>query len=75
MVENLLLLTPGAGGDDDGMLDITSGSSDDVLDVTADASDLDDEDLLDVTAAVGLDDIENEAEDENVLDISASPLR
>ena len=63
----------GAGGDDDGMLDITSGSSDDVLDVTADASDLDDEDLLDVTAAVGLDDIENEAEDENVLDISASP--
>ena len=61
-----------AGGDDDGMLDITSGSSDDVLDVTADASDSGDEDLLDVTAAVGLDEFEKEAEseDENVLDIT-----
>jgi len=68
------------------VLDITSGS-DDILDVTAaDSGSVDDEDLLDVTAAVGLGsmddhddssddnllDFEPEKTDEDIFDISAT---
>ncbi|MGY8813700.1 MAG: FimV/HubP family polar landmark protein [Gammaproteobacteria bacterium] len=57
----------------DDVLDITSGS-DDVLDITSDVAANSEEDLLDVTAAVGLDAIEEvkPADEEDFLDISTT---
>lgn len=70
MAEESVPAKQSAGGDD--VLDITSGS-DEVLDVTAsESSQKGDEDILDVTAAVGLDSIQAESGDDNYsLDMPA----